>query len=161
MNAYHVRGRYVYIILACMLTKTVCTQSLSSYAKRNYLSPLRNLRVMHLRISNFRYQYSHAVSTLPLYNTYTLCSCASYSLEHKKPPVYTTYLLSPRVLRFCYRPVIPIKLDSRRTGQWTSLPRLFPLLLPRIPGTSLDPLSSLTQPSPLNRKSNESKLDIH
>jgi len=90
MNAYHVRGRYVYIILACMLTKTVCTQSLSSYAKWNYLSSLRNLRIMHLQISNFRYQYSHAVSTLPLHNTYTLCSCASYSSEHKKPPVYTT-----------------------------------------------------------------------
>jgi len=119
-----------------VLTKTVCTQSLSSYAKWNYLSPLRNLRIMHLRISNFRYQYSHAVSTLPLHNTYTLCSCASYSSEHKKPPVYTTPPVAACLtflLSTCHS--YQTWLSRDRTMNITA--SSFSLLLPRIPGTSL------------------------
>jgi len=71
--------------------------------------PLRNLRVMYLRVSNFRCRYLHAVSTSPLHNTYTWRSCASHS-RRQEPPVYSK-LLSPSVLRFCprYQPVIPTK----------------------------------------------------
>lgn len=58
---------------------------------RSNLPPLRNLRVMYLRVSNFRCRYLHAVSTSPLHNTYTLRSCASYSRERRQePPVYST-----------------------------------------------------------------------
>lgn len=63
---------------------------------------------MHLRISNFRHRYLHAVSTSPLHNTYTLRSCASYSAQARNL-LSIPHLLPPRVLRFCsrYRPVIP------------------------------------------------------
>lgn len=95
-NAYYA-DRYVHIISAGMLTKIVYTVTITAHEIKLIYPPLRNLRVMHLRISNFRYRYLHAVSISPLHNTYTLRSCASYSPERRQETLCLYHVSCRRV----------------------------------------------------------------
>lgn len=100
-------------------TEIVYTQSLS--LKSSCLSPQRNLRVMHLRVSNFRYRYLHAVSTSLLHNMCILrvvAQATPRSTETQEQPLVLSIPHLPSLsclICFCsrYRPVIPTKVDSR------------------------------------------------
>lgn len=111
-------------------------RKLSLSPLRSNLPPLRNLRVMYLRVSNFRCRYLHAVSTSPLHNTYTLRKPLSEAQTRTSCLQQTP--ITKRLTRFCprYQPVIPTKTWlSRQDNEHHCLHRAFlfpfPFLLPR------------------------------
>jgi len=92
-NAYRVRGRYVHIISTRMLTKIVCTVTVTAREIKLYLPPTPNVIS-----ASYTYQFPISVTGtymlfLPrLYIIRILYVVAQASLRSvdKKPPVYTT-----------------------------------------------------------------------